>query len=101
MEISSIKRHIETPIMKYLLKETKILSIRAKKKKERKRNGTTRYDRIMNLVYLVSDDIFITAIADVVRAQPKDFMVVRQERVSIQIQVMFRCFMVNGSQFLP
>ena len=44
----------------------------------------------------VSADAFTAAVATVVRAQPKDFRVVRQEWAAIRIQTAFRGFLVNG-----
>ena len=49
---------------------------------------------------LVSDEAFAAAMAAVVRAQPKHFMVVKQELAAIRIQAVFRSFLVNGSLFL-
>jgi hypothetical protein len=44
-----------------------------------------------------SSDAFNAAMATVVRAKPKDFMVVKQEWAAIRIQTVFRGFLVNGS----
>ena len=45
---------------------------------------------------LVLDDAFAAAMATVVRAPPKDFMVVKQEWAAIRIQTAFRGLLVNG-----
>lgn len=42
-------------------------------------------------------DAFNAAIATVMRAAPKDFMVIKQEWAAIRIQTVFRGFLVNGS----
>lgn len=42
-------------------------------------------------------DAFSAAVATVVRAPPKDFLVVRQEWAAIRIQTAFRGFLVNSS----
>lgn len=43
----------------------------------------------------ISEDVsFYAAVATVVRAQPKDFMAVRQEWAAIRIQSVFRSFLV-------
>lgn len=42
-----------------------------------------------------SSDAFNSAIATVMRAQPKDFMVIKQEWAAIRIQSVFRGFLVN------
>ncbi|KAA8540277.1 hypothetical protein F0562_024160 [Nyssa sinensis] len=43
----------------------------------------------------VDDGVFAAAIATVIRAQPKDFMMVRQEWAAIRIQTMFRAFLAR------
>ncbi|KAL7180404.1 hypothetical protein ACSBR1_043577 [Camellia fascicularis] len=43
----------------------------------------------------VDDDVFSAAVATVVRAPTKDFMVVRQEWAAIRIQTMFRAFLAR------
>lgn len=43
----------------------------------------------------VAGDAFSAAVATVVRAPPKDFLVVRQEWAAIRIQTAFRGFLVN------
>lgn len=45
-------------------------------------------------------EAFSAAVAAVVRAPPKDFMVVRQEWAAIRIQTAFRAFLVTGVFFL-
>lgn len=47
-----------------------------------------------------SDDAFSAAMATVVRAPPKNFMVVRQEWAAIRIQTAFRGLLVNGFYLL-
>lgn len=42
------------------------------------------------------DSAFYAAVATVVRAQTKDFVVVRREWAAIRIQTMFRAFLVTG-----
>lgn len=46
------------------------------------------------------DTAFSAAVATVVRAQTKDFVVVRREWAAIRIQTMFRAFLVTFSFFL-
>lgn len=48
-----------------------------------------------SLASLVSDDAFAVAMAALVRAQPKDFMVVKQEWAAIRIQSVFRGFLAR------
>ncbi|KAK9282044.1 hypothetical protein L1049_004956 [Liquidambar formosana] len=43
----------------------------------------------------LADDAFTAAMAAVVRAHPKDFMVVRQEWAAIRIQTVFRAFLAR------
>lgn len=45
----------------------------------------------------VLDDAFAAAMATIIRAPPKDFMLVKQEWASIRIQTVFRGFLVNES----
>ena len=45
---------------------------------------------------VVAGNGFSAAVAAVVRAPPKDFMVVRQEWAAIRIQTAFRGLLVNG-----
>lgn len=42
-----------------------------------------------------ADDAFTAAVAAVVRAPPKDFLMIKQERAAIRIQTTFRGFLVN------
>jgi len=44
-----------------------------------------------------SSGAFNAAIATVMRAPPKNFMVIKQEWAAIRIQTVFRGFLVNGS----
>lgn len=44
-----------------------------------------------------ASDSFNAAMAAVVRAPPKNFMVIKQEWAAIRIQTVFRGFLVNGS----
>ncbi|KAK7261961.1 hypothetical protein RIF29_28287 [Crotalaria pallida] len=39
--------------------------------------------------------LYNVAVAAVVRAPPKDFMVIKQEWATIRIQAMFRAFLIN------
>ena len=48
---------------------------------------------------VAAGDGFSAAVAAVVRAHPKDFMVVRQEWAAIRIQTAFRGLLVNGFIF--
>lgn len=47
----------------------------------------------------VANDAFTAAVAAVVRAQPKDFLVIKQEWAAIRIQTVFRGFLVNDLAF--
>lgn len=58
--------------------------------------GMKRDHLVASEASLSSSDAFKAAIASVVRATPKDFLVIKRARAAILIQSMFRGFLVNG-----
>ncbi|KAL5579450.1 hypothetical protein UlMin_011892 [Ulmus minor] len=49
----------------------------------------------VSVASFVADDTFAAAMATVIRAPPKDFMLIKQERAAIRVQAVFRGFLAR------